>query len=313
MSHYLCNFIDATEYELPIETGQLFNSERELFLEIGFGAGEFLIQTAAENPRSSFLGIELSMISCHKLLKSLDRRSLENVRVLLVDVSFALDEIISAASVSGIYMNFPCPWPKKRHSGRRLNDCRFAEKLARVLKPEGFFQLYTDSFEFACDMQESINNTGLFDAGGVERNPSKGVNTRYESKWLSMEKDIYRVFFRRNWREYQNRYNGGIDVSHAWLKEEIDIQRLIGVLNEAFIREKLLVKFLKVFLAVEDDSYLIETITADDDQSQRFYICLIRKPSGWLLQLDSQTKPFRTPAVRFAIRKLTEILSKEEQ
>ncbi|RLL87398.1 tRNA (guanosine(46)-N7)-methyltransferase TrmB [Mesotoga sp. BH458_6_3_2_1] len=307
--HYLGNYLDATEFDLPLNLNCIFGRDNDVFLEIGFGSGEFLVQKAVENPGVDLLGVELSMISAEKLLKSLVRNSLDNVRVLLIDASFALANIIPPTSISGVYMNFPCPWPKKRHSSRRLNDTAFVEKIAAVLKPDGFFQLYSDSKEFVHQMMLSVNETKLFSTLTFEENPSSGAKTRYERKWLSMEKEIFRFYCKRKERVVSIEKDV-IHVSHLWLKEvdEVRLGRLIG---EAFSRNEVFVKFLGVYRSLESEAFLIETLSVDRGFSQRFNITLSRREAGWLIQLDSQLRPIRTQAVRFALKTLSSLVGKE--
>ncbi|HDP77050.1 MAG TPA: tRNA (guanosine(46)-N7)-methyltransferase TrmB [Mesotoga infera] len=308
--HYLKNYLDVTEFDLPLKFSRIFGRDNAVFLEVGFGSGEFLVQKAVENPEVDFLGVELSMISAEKLLKSLARNSLENVRVLLIDASFALVNIIPPDSISGLYMNFPCPWPKKRHSSRRLNDTAFVQRIAAVLKPDGFFQLFSDSEEFVYEMMLSVNRTKLFDTLTLEENPSSGAETRYEKKWLSMEKKIFRFYCRRNERVV-NIEEDVVHVSHLWLKEidETQLGRLIG---EDFSRDEVFVKFLGVYRSLESEAFLIETLSVDRGFSQRFNINLSRREAGWLIQLDSQLRPIRTKAVRLAVKKLSSFIGKDQ-
>ncbi|HPB64684.1 MAG TPA: tRNA (guanosine(46)-N7)-methyltransferase TrmB [Mesotoga sp.] len=308
VDHFLGNFIDATEYELPLKIVELFHRAGPNFLEIGFGGGEFLIQMAQNKPEWNFVGLELSMVSCQKLLKSVLRKGLKNLRVLLIDAQFALDRVLPSDSFDGVYMNFPCPWPKKRHSGRRLNGREFMEKVSRVLKPGGFFQLYTDSEDFALGMVSSLESTGLYNIRAMEKNPSEGVNTRYEAKWLSAGRQIFRLYSTLESSTARRDVLKEEEMPHKWLSGEIDMDRLEEIYNVPIIEGESLVKFLRVFKSMGEESYLVETITVDNDYSQRFYINLVRKEAGWLVQLDSQAKPFRTPAVKLAVNRLASIV-----
>lgn len=84
-------------------------------------------------------------------------------------------------------------------------------------------------------------------------------------------------------------------MSYKWLSDEIDMEKLEEVYNVPIIEGESLVKFLRTFKSMVEESYLVETITVDNDYSQRFYINLVRKETGWLVQLDSQAKPELRP------------------
>lgn len=309
--HFLSNYLDASEHEIPLDLPTVFGRESETYLEVGFGSGEFLVQKAIDNSAKDFLGVELSVISTEKLLKSLKRELVENVRVLLTDASFCLNNVIPKDSLSGVYMNFPCPWPKKRHSNRRLNDPNFVLKIGRVLKKGGFFQLYSDSKEFISEMSSSVDLTGLFDSVTVEINPTAGVGTRYERKWLAMQREIFRLICRRNSKAV-NCEEDVVNLSHLWVKN-IDKSRLDRVAGRSFSSDEMFVKFMGVYRKLDNEVFLIETLSVDRGYSQRFYISLSKREEVWLIQLDSQAKPFRTRAVKFAVRTLSRILGDESR
>ncbi|CCU85811.1 MULTISPECIES: tRNA (guanosine(46)-N7)-methyltransferase TrmB [Mesotoga] len=308
--YYLRNYVDCTEYKLPLDLQDVFGRKRETFLEIGFGSGEFILQKAIENPNADYLGVELSMISAKKLLKSLSRNHVGNVRALLVDASFALRNILPKDSMSGVYMNFPCPWPKKRHSERRLNSVNFLEKIAKVLKKGGFFQLYSDSKEFVHEMFGEVGKTNCFDDPVLEVNPTVGVGTRYEKKWLDMSKEIFRMKCIRIKCEI-NGEEDVVRVSNLWI-DDIDEKSLQKVDGKSFSKNEIFVKFMGLYRNMDRNTFLIETLTVDRDFSQRFYINLSRRGNRWLIKLDSQARPFRTKAVKFALRVLSEKIAKKD-
>ena len=110
-----------------------FNNDHPIHIEIGMGKGQFITQMAKENPDINYIGIEkYSSV----LVRALDKRAdleLENLRFMRMDAEditsyFAPDEI------SKIYLNFSDPWPKDRHSKRRLTSRCFLERYDKILK-----------------------------------------------------------------------------------------------------------------------------------------------------------------------------------
>lgn len=103
--------------------------ETRVFLEIGFGNGEFLVHLARQNPDAVFWGVEMSRSCVLRALKRIRREELRNIFLLCGDARFILKECLPKESLDGIYMNFPCPWPKKKHTKRRVSSGDFPRRL----------------------------------------------------------------------------------------------------------------------------------------------------------------------------------------
>ena len=106
-----------------------------VYLEIGFGNGETLATMAEVHPERRYFGVEVHRPGIGHLLLELQRRRLDNVRVLRQDAVELLAQGLPAASLDGVYLFFPDPWPKQRHHKRRILSPAFVALLARVLRP----------------------------------------------------------------------------------------------------------------------------------------------------------------------------------
>lgn len=129
----------ATLFDVPVE---------DVRLEIGFGGGEHLVAEAIRYPGTGFLGCEPFINGLAKAVTAIEAHRLHNVRLHPGD---ALEVItwLPPASLSGIDMLYPDPWPKRRHWKRRfINDANVA-RLARVLTPGSVFRFGTDSEGYA--------------------------------------------------------------------------------------------------------------------------------------------------------------------
>ncbi|HMQ58990.1 MAG TPA: tRNA (guanine(46)-N(7))-methyltransferase TrmB [Rhizobiaceae bacterium] len=112
-------------------------------LEIGFGGGEHLLSEARRLPRIGFIGVEPFVNSMAKLLGALDAEPLPNIR-LHDDDAIAVLDWLPEASLSGIDLLYPDPWPKKKHWKRRFVNAGNLDRFARVLKPGGLFRFASD-------------------------------------------------------------------------------------------------------------------------------------------------------------------------
>jgi tRNA (guanine-N7-)-methyltransferase len=141
--------LDATQL---FDARTAFGREAPVIVEIGFGNGETLARMAAARPDTDFLGIEVHRPGVGHLLLQLKERELTNVRVYCADAIEVLTQNIFVASLAGINVFFPDPWPKKRHHKRRLVNPDFIRLVARKLKYGGFFHAATDWEDYAQHM-----------------------------------------------------------------------------------------------------------------------------------------------------------------
>ena len=87
-------------------------------LEIGFGMGETTARIAADHPENDYLGLEVHTPGVGSLLKEITERGLNNLRICQHDAVEVLRDMIPLASLSGVHVFFPDPWPKKRQQKR---------------------------------------------------------------------------------------------------------------------------------------------------------------------------------------------------
>lgn len=122
---------------------QFTHRPADLFLEIGFGGGENLAAMAAANPQAGFIGAEPFVNGVASLVRHIEDMSITNIRVWDDDVRLILGGM-SDADLAGAYVLFPDPWPKRRHSARRILQPAVLDELARLIRPKGRLVLASD-------------------------------------------------------------------------------------------------------------------------------------------------------------------------
>ncbi|HEY2837445.1 MAG TPA: tRNA (guanosine(46)-N7)-methyltransferase TrmB [Rhizomicrobium sp.] len=165
---------------------QFPDSVRELWLEVGFGAGEHLFQLAGENPDVGLIGAEPYESGVAKLLTKLANNPLNNVRIYEGDgrdIIMALPD----ASLARFFLLFPDPWPKTRHHKRRFLQMEMLDELARVLKPGAELRFATDDKSYLPYALERLAAHPAFEwtargASDWKRRPEGWPPTRYEAK-----------------------------------------------------------------------------------------------------------------------------------
>ncbi len=120
----------------------------EIWLEIGFGAGEHLAWQAARRPDIGFIGCEPFMNGVAALLSRIVEENLANIRIFPDDARLLLARL-GAGQVSRLAMLFPDPWPKNRHHKRRIVSPEIIARCADILATGGEFRFATDHTELA--------------------------------------------------------------------------------------------------------------------------------------------------------------------
>lgn len=164
-----------------------------IIIEIGPGRGDFLFHLAENNPDKTIYGIEIKSLRFDKLIKRRDKRNLKNIKLILADAAAAIPELFPDESVEEIYVNFPDPWPKRRHSKNRLLQAPFLNECARVLKPNGTLLFTTDAEEYAKEVHKKCRTIKNLSHNFTEipTESDEAYPTYFSEKWKKMGRTIY--------------------------------------------------------------------------------------------------------------------------
>ncbi len=188
-----------------LDPAALFDSApEEIWLEIGFGAGEHLAWQAERHPGSGFLGAECFVNGVAGLLREVRERGLANVRIHHGDGRDLLDAL-APGSLDRVFILFPDPWPKARHHKRRLIRDQTLDRLAEVMKDGVELRLATDDMDYLSWILERLIRHPAFEwlARGPRdwrERPADWPPTRYEIKALDQGREPMYLRFRRRWR-----------------------------------------------------------------------------------------------------------------
>ncbi len=187
----------------PADLGALFPVPVDgVRLEIGFGGGEHLHHEAGRFPGTGYIGVEPFVNGMAKLLSRLHEEARPNLRLYDDDATRLLDWLPDA-SLDGIDLLYPDPWPKKRHWKRRFVNAANLDRFARVMKKGAKFRFASDIDTYVDWTLLACRAHGAFDwqAGSAEdwRTPYEDwPGTRYEAKALREGRiPTYLTFLRR--------------------------------------------------------------------------------------------------------------------
>jgi tRNA (guanine-N7-)-methyltransferase len=185
--------------ETPLDLDTVFGRRAPRILEIGCGMGETTVAIAAAHPDTDYIGIEVHTPGVGSLLKQIDEAGLSNVRVIQHDAVAVMDTMIPPASLDGLHIFFPDPWPKKRQQKRRLIQSPFIALAASRLKPGAYLHAATDWQEYAEQIlavfsaEPTLANT----ASGYAEKPAYRPQTKFETRGLKLGHGVWDIVFRR--------------------------------------------------------------------------------------------------------------------
>ena len=170
-----------------------------LHLEIGCGKGAFIVNMAKKYPETFYLAIEKNVTCAGITAKALIEEKIENVKLMQIDGDLVMDEL-KDNSVKVLFLNFSDPWPKKRHTKRRLAHESFINKYYRVLENGGEIRFKTDDDELYLFSKESFMESKLTivsDIYDYDGNDLEDEKTEYEIKKREAGLKIHRIILRK--------------------------------------------------------------------------------------------------------------------
>ncbi len=166
---------------------KVFNNDNNIEIEIGTGKGKFIIEKAIENPNINFIGIEKYDSPLVSAVKKLEELELDNLKLICLD-ALEIEEVFDH-EIDKIYLNFSDPWPKKRHTKRRLTSSVFLNKYESLFKNKKRIEMKTDNDDLYEFSSESFIENG-YDIVKTDTNYFDTIRTEYEDKFISLGKNI---------------------------------------------------------------------------------------------------------------------------
>lgn len=185
-----------------LDSASVFGRQAPCILEIGYGMGASLIEMAAQDPDSDFIGIEVHRPGVGALLMGIEAQQLSNLRSYCDDGVDILNQCIADASLDRLQLFFPDPWHKKRHHKRRIVRPEWLKLVATKLKPGGILHLATDWENYALEMAElcaaepALRNLG--DAAGFSDKPAWRPETKFERRGQRLGHGVWDLLWERS-------------------------------------------------------------------------------------------------------------------
>lgn len=169
-----------------------FNNDNPIYIEIGMGKGDFIIQNAIRYPNINFIGIEKYDSVISRAVQKVPE-GINNLLFLRMDAKDI--EKVFDKEVDRLYLNFSDPWPKDRHARRRLTSDEFLNRYENIFKKDKEIHQKTDNrnlFEFS--VISLVNNGYKLEDLSLDLHNSDRENiimSEYEKKFVSKNNVIY--------------------------------------------------------------------------------------------------------------------------
>lgn len=193
-----CDFYKKPEQEKYdiIDLKKVFGNDNPVMLEIGCGKGGFAFKIAEKYPEINFIAVEKISNVIIEACEKADREKPKNLRFMNVAAENLL-YYLGEYSISVIFLNFSCPYPKYTYRNRRLTYFRYLDIYKKLLIKGGEIRLKTDNrgfFEFSL---QSLSENGFIlkniildlHAGDLTDN----IETEYEKMFVAEGKPIYKL------------------------------------------------------------------------------------------------------------------------
>lgn len=172
------------------------NPNAPIHVELGTGRGKFISTQGLLNKNTNFIGIDLRHEIILSALEKILDKGLNNVLLLSYNI-LNIEDAFETSEVDTFYINFCDPWPKVRHSKRRLTHRLFLEKYRALLKNEGKIEFKTDSRELFDFSLNEFKESG-FEILSMTYDLHNGnypeiITTEYEEKFIKKGIKINRL------------------------------------------------------------------------------------------------------------------------
>ena len=166
---------------------EYFNNDNPIYVEIGMGKGDFIIENALRYKDVNFIGIEKYDSVIVRAIQKSNDLDIDNLKIIRVDAN-KLDDIFDK-EIDTIYLNFSDPWPKDRHAKRRLTSNIFLSIYDKIFKDRNRIVMKTDNINLFNYSLESLSEYGydiVYKTNDLDCKSDDNVMTEYERRFYNL-------------------------------------------------------------------------------------------------------------------------------
>lgn len=148
-------FYLPTPYPHGEKSFPFFEKEQPVVIEYCSGNGQWIGERALQNPHLNWIAVEKRFERARKIWLKIFRENIPNLCVVCGE-ALLFTRYYAPFPVSEIYVNFPDPWPKRRHGKNRLVEPEFLQELLRIVPSGGRATCVTDDAHYASEMSAAF-------------------------------------------------------------------------------------------------------------------------------------------------------------
>lgn len=173
---------------------KVFGNNNPIYVEIGMGKGDFIIENAKMFPNINFIGIEKYDSVLVRAIQKIEEIDLPNLKLIRMDANKI--DLVFDHEINKIYLNFSDPWPKERHEKRRLTSKYFLDKYKNLFEDNQFIEMKTDNIDLFNYSIESFKANGYeidYLTNDLHKENIFNIMTEYEKKFSNLNIKINKL------------------------------------------------------------------------------------------------------------------------
>lgn len=197
-------FIDRLFYIPPLQSNnyflfpsffELFGNSHPVIIEFCSGNGEWVLERALETPNWNWVAVEKKFHRAKKIWSKVQKTNLLNICTVHGDARIFTENYLQKESVFQVFINFPDPWPKRRHANNRLIQEKFIQILTPILQSNGKMIFVTDDSNYRDQMIEVMKKSQvwnpIFPYPYFKTDWSRFGTSFFDRLWREKGKTIY--------------------------------------------------------------------------------------------------------------------------
>ena len=292
------------DLDRPADWKKVFGNDNPVDCEIGFGNGDFLVKKSNLHPERNFFGIDYAIESFRRAKKKIENAKKTSIKLVCLEAKAAFIVLVPEKSLSHIYLNFPDPWPKKKHFKNRLLDREFFTIAASCAQNKGKIIVATDDpfyRDFILEEMAAVHLwESLFQKGWTDE-LSDHFSTKYEKRWRKEGKEIYYMMFQKKadpelsfrMREYK--------ISDKTSLPKFSLAKLEKIRGETICKQDSVSKLLKI--TEKKDGFTLTVFLKDDTLIRKAALTISKNQKNkWELLIPENL--FRTRSLKNFVNNL---------
>lgn len=176
---------------------KLFEHQK-VYVEYCSGNGQWLCEMAKKHPNILWIGCELKYERVKKIYKRVKTEKITNLIICFGQAEVLTKYYIPKNSLKAVFINFPDPWPKKKHAKHRLFQKPFLEDLKIAMAQGASICLATDDMPYLLQAIDELTLCHFFpslDSPFYQILPKDYGYSFFEDLWTLKGKQNFQTLF----------------------------------------------------------------------------------------------------------------------